>query len=148
MAADERPAIENGSRIPAGSHLEFHYTALSFLFPERVRFRFMLEGFDREWVDAGARRVAYYTNLPPGSYRFRVAASNGDGIWSEPGASFALELSPRFYQTIWFYLLCAATVVLAGLGVHRLAGARIAPAREATCRTRGGAHVGASPGSG
>ena len=118
VAADERPSIGNGSRIPAGSHLEFHYTALSFLFPERVRFRFMLEGFDRQWVDAGARRVAYYTNLPPGSYRFRVTASNGDGIWSEPKAPFAFELSPRFYQTIWFYLLCAAAVVLAGTGVH------------------------------
>jgi signal transduction histidine kinase len=78
----------------------------------------MLEGFDREWVDAGARRVAYYTNLPPGSYRFRVAASNGDGIWSESKTPFAFELSPRFYQTIWFYLLCAA-MVLAGAGVHR-----------------------------
>jgi signal transduction histidine kinase/CheY-like chemotaxis protein len=119
VAADARLAIQNGSRIPTGSHIEFHYTALSFLFPERVRFRFILDGFDREWVDAGARRVAYYTNLPPGSYRFRVAASNGDGIWSQPGASFALELSPRFYQTIWFYLLCAASVVLAGVGVHR-----------------------------
>ena len=118
VAADKRPAIENGSRIPTGSHMEFHYTALSFLFPERVRFRFMLEGFDREWVDAGARRVAYYTNLPPGPYRFRVAASNGDGIWSDSGASFAFELLPRFYQAIWFYLLCAATVVLAGTGVH------------------------------
>jgi len=119
VVVDERPAIENGSRIPTGSHLEFHYTALSFLFPERVRFRYILDGFDREWVDAGARRVAYYTNLPPGSYRFRVAASNGDGIWSEPGASFTFELLPRFHQTIWFYLLCAATVVLAGGGVHR-----------------------------
>ena len=118
VAADDRPAIENGSRIPTGSHLEFHYTALSFLFPERVRFRFILEGFDREWVEAGARRVAYYTNLPPGSYRFRVAASNSDGIWSQSGASFAFELLPRFYQTVWFYLLCAATVVLAGAGVH------------------------------
>jgi signal transduction histidine kinase/CheY-like chemotaxis protein/ligand-binding sensor domain-containing protein len=119
VAMNERPSIQNGSRIPAGSRLEFHYTALSFLYPERVRFRFMLEGFDRDWVDAGARRAAYYTNLPPGSYRFRVAASNGDGIWSEPEASFALELLPRFYQTIWFYLLCAAAVILAGTGVHR-----------------------------
>jgi signal transduction histidine kinase/ligand-binding sensor domain-containing protein/DNA-binding response OmpR family regulator len=118
VAADDRPAIENGRRIPTGNHLEFHYTALSFLFPERVRFRYILEGFDREWVEAGARRVAYYTNLPPGSYRFRVAASNSDGIWSESGASFAFELSPRFHQTIWFYLLCAMMVALAGAGVH------------------------------
>jgi signal transduction histidine kinase/DNA-binding response OmpR family regulator len=118
VAVNERPAIENGSRIPPESRIEFHYTALSFLFPERVRFRYILEGFDRDWVDAGARRAAYFTSLPPGPYRFRVAASNGDGIWSEPEASFALELSPHYYQTIWFYLLCAAAVVLAGAGVH------------------------------
>jgi signal transduction histidine kinase/ligand-binding sensor domain-containing protein/CheY-like chemotaxis protein len=118
VAADKRPAIENASRIPAGNRLEFHYTALSFLFPERVRFRYILEGFDPEWVDAGARRVAYYTNLPPGSYRFRVVACNDDGIWNESGASFAVELSPRFHQTVWFYLLCAVLVALAGAGVH------------------------------
>jgi signal transduction histidine kinase/CheY-like chemotaxis protein/ligand-binding sensor domain-containing protein len=118
VAADKRPTVENGSRIPTGGHFEFHYTALSFLIPERVRFRYILDGFDREWVDAGARRVAYYTNLPPGSYRFRVMASNEDGIWNEPGASFAFELSPRFYQTIWFFLLCAAAVALAGAGVY------------------------------
>jgi signal transduction histidine kinase/CheY-like chemotaxis protein/ligand-binding sensor domain-containing protein len=119
VAMNERPSIENGSRIPAESRLEFHYTALSFLFPERVRFRYMLAGFDRDWVDAGARRVAYFTSLPPGSYRFRVAASNGDGIWSESKTPFAFESLPRFYETIWFYLLCAALVVLAGTGVHR-----------------------------
>jgi signal transduction histidine kinase/DNA-binding response OmpR family regulator len=118
VAADNRPAIENGSRIPTGSHFEFHYTALSFLFPERVRFRYILEGFDREWVDAGARRAAYYTNLPPGSYRFRVAASNDDGAWNEAGSSFAFALSPRFHQTIWFYLLCAVMVALAGAGMY------------------------------
>ena len=119
VAMNERPSIENGSRIPAESRLEFHYTALSFLFPERVRFRYMLAGFDRDWVDAGARRVAYFTSLPPGSYRFRVAASNGDGIWSESKTPFGFESLPRFYETIWFYLLCAALVVLAGTGVHR-----------------------------
>ncbi len=118
VAADERPAIDDGSRIPAGSHLEFHYTALSFLFPEGVRFRFILEGFDRQWREAGARRVAYYTNLPPGRYRFRVVACNNGGIWSEPGASFAFALSPRFHQTIWFYLLCAVTVAMTGAGVY------------------------------
>jgi signal transduction histidine kinase/ligand-binding sensor domain-containing protein/CheY-like chemotaxis protein len=118
VEADKRPTVENGSRIPAGGRLEFHYTALSYLFPERVQFRYILDGFDREWVDAGARRVAYYTNLPPGSYRFRVAASNGDGIWSSSEASFVFALSPRFYQTVWFFLLCAAAVALAGMGVH------------------------------
>jgi signal transduction histidine kinase/CheY-like chemotaxis protein/ligand-binding sensor domain-containing protein len=118
VAADKMPLVENGGRVPGGSNLEFHYTALSFLFPEHIRFRFLLEGFDREWVDAGARRVAYYTNLPPGSYRFRVAASNGDGTWSEAKAPFAFVLLPRFYETIWFYLLCATVIAWAGAGVN------------------------------
>jgi len=77
-----RPS-KTAAGFPAESRLEFHYTALSFLFPERVRFRYMLAGFDRDWVDAGRAARGYFTSLPPGSYRFRVAASNGDGIWSE-----------------------------------------------------------------
>ena len=72
---------------PASRRLEFAYTALAFRNPQAVRFRFRLEGFDKDWVDAGPRRTAYYTNLPPGRYRFRVLAANEDGVWSEAGAS-------------------------------------------------------------
>ena len=80
----------------------------------------MLEGFDKEWVDAGSRRVAYYTNIPPGSYRFRVIACNSDGVWNELGASFYFDLAPRFYQTFWFYLLCASALALMAVASHRL----------------------------
>jgi signal transduction histidine kinase len=69
-----------------------------------------LEGFDKDWVDGGGRRVAYYTNLAPGKYKFRVIASNNDGVWSENGASFDFYLKPHFYQTYWFYALCALTL--------------------------------------
>jgi signal transduction histidine kinase len=85
---------------------------LSFIAPEKVTFKYRLEGFDRDWIDSGSRRIAYYTNLPPGSYRFRVIASNNDGIWNEVGASFDLRLKPHFYQTYWFYALCLLTLAL------------------------------------
>jgi signal transduction histidine kinase/streptogramin lyase len=92
---------------PGKSRLDFYYTALSFVAPEKVRFKYKLEGFNSDWVDGGARRVAYYTNLPPGRYKFRVIASNNDGVWNYTGAVFDLYLKPHYYQTYWFYALCS-----------------------------------------
>lgn len=105
---------------PGKESLEFHYTALSLLAPGRVRFKYQLSGYDSDWVDAGSRRTAYYTHLPPGAYRFRVIACNEDGAWNEIGASFAFSLQPHFYQTNWFYLVCAAGLALSGQGIHRI----------------------------
>lgn len=105
---------------PGKERIEFHYTALSFVAPDRVQFRYILEGFDREWVHPGNRRVAYYTRVPPGHYRFRVAASNNDGIWNENGASIPFVLKPYFYQTFWFYSLVLSTGLLVIWGIHRL----------------------------
>ena len=105
---------------PGNGDFEFHYTGLSLASPEKVRFRYRLDGYDHDWMDAGTRRAAYYTNIPPGSYRFRVIASNGDGLWSQTGAAFAFRLRPHFYQTTGF-----RTVVTGGLfglmwlGYHR-----------------------------
>lgn len=93
--------------------LEIRYTGLSLLAPEKVRFRYKLEGFDRDWVSAGARRVAFYTNLPPASYTLHVVASNNDGVWNEEGASLRLSVAPFFYETGWFV---AAIVGLVGIG--------------------------------
>lgn len=76
----------------------------------KTRFRYRLEGFDADWVDAGMRREALYTNLPPRDYVFRVSVSQDDGRWSETEATFAFTLHPRFYQTWWFYLLVAASL--------------------------------------
>ena len=112
--------------LPPGSDkVEFGYTALSFRSPQAVRFRYRLEGFERDWVDAGTRRRAYYTNLPPGHYRFHVLAANEDGVWSRTGASLDIALARHFYQTSWFRvaaLLCAAFAVTLGyrLRVRRL----------------------------
>jgi len=96
-------------RVPAGHvHFEFDYAGLSFIAPQKVRYRYMLEGFDRDWTEAGTRRTAYYTNIPPGRYTFRVQAANNDGLWNIDGATLAFELRPHFYQTLWFYSLLLA----------------------------------------
>ena len=101
-----------------GSVLEIHYTANSLVAPEKVRFKYCLDGCDKKWVPAGTRRVAYYTNLRPGHYTFQVTACNNHGIWSNTGARFAFYLAPHFYQTWPFYALCGLAVILIGYGMH------------------------------
>jgi signal transduction histidine kinase/ligand-binding sensor domain-containing protein len=98
-------------RVAAGHvHFEFDYAGLSFVAPQKVRYRYMLEGFDHGWTEAGTRRAAYYTNIPPGKYTFRVQAANNDGLWNTAGAALSFELRPHFYQTIWFYILLLAAI--------------------------------------
>jgi signal transduction histidine kinase/ligand-binding sensor domain-containing protein len=95
--------------LPAGADsVEIDYTATSLLIPDRVRFRYKLDGLDKDWQEAGTRRQAYYSRLPPGRYRFRVLASNSVGVWNEGGASVALEIPPTFVQSFTFKLLCVA----------------------------------------
>jgi signal transduction histidine kinase/ligand-binding sensor domain-containing protein/DNA-binding response OmpR family regulator len=93
--------------------LEFRFTALSFAIPERVKFSYKLEGYDQNWVEAGTRRSAFYTNLPKGHYTFRVKACNNDGVWNEAGATVQLRIAPFWWETWWAYLLYA--LVLAGV---------------------------------
>ena len=123
---------------PRRQRLEFAFTALSFVAPERIRYRYRLEGFDRDWVDAGAGHQAIYTRLPPGSYRFRVVAANADGAWNESGAVYAFELAPSFYETA---LVLAAG--RAGGGAGRGRPARLAHPAAAPAR---GDAAGAHPG--
>lgn len=107
-------------RVPAGAkNLEIRYTALSFLVPERVRFKYRLEGFDRDWVEAGTRRTAYYTSLPPGTFRFQVIACNNDGVWNMDGASISFKVVRHYYQTLWFYGLCGLLAVGFGALIQR-----------------------------
>ena len=102
---------ETQLEIPAGHvHFQFDYAGLSFVAPQKVRYRYMLEGFDHHWTEADTRRTAYYTNIPPGRYTFRVQAANNDGLWNDKGAAVEFELEPHFYQTIWFYVLLAAAL--------------------------------------
>jgi signal transduction histidine kinase/ligand-binding sensor domain-containing protein len=91
---------------PRTRDLEIDYTALSFTVPQKVRFRYKLEGLDSDWQDAGTRREAFYNNLRPGHYTFRVIACNNDGLWNETGAAKEFSIAPAFFQTTWFGVLC------------------------------------------
>jgi PAS domain-containing protein len=131
-------AFVNGMRLdPNERDIEVHYTALSFVVPQQVQFRYKLEGFDAEWVEAGARRAAHYTNLPRGHYRFRVIASNNDGVWNEAGASLTFEVLPLWYERRWVWAVMAVVVALSALGAHqrRLTHLRVRE-RELSIRVR------------
>jgi len=117
------PIVVDGRHL---QHLEFDYIAVDLKSPSRVTYQYLLEGQDKDWEDVGGRRQAFFTNLPPGNYRFRVRAASGTGEWSEMQSAMPLTVSPAFYQTRWFPLLCAAFVgLLAYLAyqwrVHQLA---------------------------
>jgi PAS domain S-box-containing protein len=120
--------LNRGAEAPAGrGDLMLRYTGLSFLAPEKVRFKYKLEGYDRDWVDAGDRREAYYNNIPPGQYTFRVVACNNDGVWNQTGETYTIHLAPHFYQTFWFYALCILALGLVVATVHgiRIRGLKI-----------------------
>jgi signal transduction histidine kinase len=103
---------------PGRNRLEFHYTALSFVAPEKVRFKYRMQGLEKNWVDAGTKRVANYSFVPPGDYTFQVIAGNNDGIWNETGISLPFTVQPHFWQTWWFQLLGGfLTVLVASAGV-------------------------------
>lgn len=121
---------------PGRGDVEIRYTALSFVAPERVRFKYRLEGFDREWVDAGTRRVAYYTNLPPGEYTFKVVAANSDGVWNEAGASLTFRQRPHFYQTSWFYALAFVAAAAIVWAIHLLRVGRVRREHQAVLAER------------
>lgn len=122
FTADGESVLSGGGAVvPAGAHsLEVRYAALSFRAPERVLFRYRLAGFDERWVEAGNRRVAYYTNVPPGRYRFEMTACNEDGVWNDALRSVAVRVRPRFYQTLPFFAACAVLTLAASLGGYRL----------------------------
>jgi len=113
-------------RIPPGSgSLEFTYTGIDFVAPRQMHFWYRLENFDKNWVEAGTRRTAYYTNIPPGSYRFEVIAENADGIKSASSAGFAFILEPHFYQTGLFYCASAWLLLTLVFAIYRLRVQRI-----------------------
>ena len=115
-------SVAAGLLLPAKtSHVQITFNALTLADPMRVRFRYRLDGFDRDWVESGAIRQATYTNLPPRQYRFRVSATSGDGTWSDPGVLLEFGVAPMFYQTRWFVALCVVALialVYAAWGMH------------------------------
>jgi signal transduction histidine kinase/ligand-binding sensor domain-containing protein len=105
---------------PLTRDLEIDYTALSFIAPQKVRFRYKLEGRDADWQDAGTRRQAFYNDLRPGDYRFRVIACNNEGIWNDEGATLDFSIAPAWYQTNWFRLLSVITGLFLVWALYRL----------------------------
>jgi signal transduction histidine kinase/ligand-binding sensor domain-containing protein len=107
--------------LPALSRdVEIDYTGLSLGAPERIRFRYKLEGHDRDWQDVGTRRQAFYNDLPPRKYRFRITAANNNGVWNETGDALEFTIAPAYYQTAWFEALCAMAFLALLWGVYRV----------------------------
>jgi signal transduction histidine kinase/ligand-binding sensor domain-containing protein len=104
---------------PGEGDLEIHYTGLSFIAPEKVRFKYKLEGYDRDWVDAHERRVAYYTNISPGNYTFRVMASNNDGVWRTEASAIQIIVIPPFWRTWWFVSIVLLSFIAIGVFTYR-----------------------------
>jgi signal transduction histidine kinase/ligand-binding sensor domain-containing protein len=133
--------IDLSNKITVPSHtstLEIDYTALSLTVPDRVSFKYKLDGYDKDWQFVANRRSAYFSYLPPGNYRFRVMASNNDGVWNALSADLDVDVSPTFYQTWWFRLLCVAACVIVLWLMHLL---RVRRASVMTHRTLEAKHI-------
>ncbi len=129
ISADRKIYWQNSSGDASGAppklpplvrDLEIDYAALSFVAPEKNRFRVKLEGWDRNWQDVGNRRQVFYNSLPPRSYRFRIIACNNSGLWNEAGAFLDFSIVPAYYQTIWFRLSCVAASMVLLWAIYRL----------------------------
>jgi signal transduction histidine kinase/ligand-binding sensor domain-containing protein len=119
-------AAADGLQLPVLTRdLQIDYAALSFVAPEKVVYRYRLENRDSLWHDPGGRHQAFYTDLPPGRYRFHVIACNNDGVWNEIGATWTFVVPPAYYQTAWFRLLCALLAACAFWVLYRLRVARM-----------------------
>lgn len=103
---------------PAKENLEINYTALSFIKPDQVVFKYKMEGLNTNWIDAGTRRAAYYSHLPSGTYTFRLIAANSDGVWNDTGTSIQVRVIPSFYRTWWFLTLAVLSVVGAAVLIY------------------------------
>jgi len=113
---------------PLVRDIEIEYTALSFVSPESNQFRYKLDGRDQDWQDAGNRRQAFYNDLAPGNYKFRVIASNNSGVWNERGATLEFSVAPAYWQTAWFRVLCAAALMGLAWMIYRIRLQRFARA--------------------
>lgn len=133
VVADDKRYVARGVVMlpPLTRTLRIDYTALSLTIPERVRFRYRLEGWEDEWHDAGTRRSVFYTDLKPGRYAFRVLASNNDGVWNEEGATLAFVVAPAWYQTWWFSGLVLTALAGSIVALYRLRVRRVSAALSA-----------------
>ena len=115
----EFPANRPATVPPGKGQLELTFTAPSFIDPGKIQFRYMLDGFDKDWTDAGGRRTAYYTNIPHGQYRFKVQAGTG-GEWSTTGPELAITLQPHYYETLSFFIGIALGFLGLGIGIYAI----------------------------
>ncbi len=129
VLVNRRPVLSGVTRFVEPEDVQFEYTSLSLRSPENVRFRYLLEGYDKDWIDAGVQRRATYSSLKPGSYRFRIIGSGSEGVWNNTGASYAFQIAAPFYKTPLFLLAFASVLVAIGWLIVRyrvqLAGERI-----------------------
>jgi len=127
VRVDDKPVNTTGQvKVePGTTRLDFYFTALSYVAPDKVRFKYKLDGFDPDWIEGGVRRTANYTNLRPGNYSFRVIAANNDGVWNQQGATLQFYLKPHFYQTIWFYALLVLVVAALIWQLYRMRVSRM-----------------------
>jgi len=117
---NEPVVFRDTAQIPVGiESFEIHYTGLSFVRPEQVRFKYKLEGLDKDWIDAGTRRTAYYSHVPPGNYKFTVMAANSDGVWNTSGVFIGINVAPPFWRTWWFYALALLGTLALGVFLYR-----------------------------
>ena len=139
ILADGQPiGLRGPIHIPGGhQRITFDFAGLSLSVPDRVRLRYQLEGFDRGWSEPTATRQAVYTNLPPASYRFRLIASNPDGVWSNQEADVGFAVEPLFWQTWWFRLSIVLACALAIAALYRPAHARSDQAAQRRCLKSG-----------
>jgi signal transduction histidine kinase/ligand-binding sensor domain-containing protein len=120
VVADNQPVdLTTTPRLIEPSRLQFEYTSLSLRSPENIRFRYKLEGYDRDWIDSGGQRRVTYGTLKPGAYTFRVIGSGSEGVWNKEGASFPLQIAPLLWHRWWFWLSSAAVTALAIGGAYR-----------------------------
>jgi signal transduction histidine kinase/ligand-binding sensor domain-containing protein len=128
--ADQK-RYEGGTALrlpPATRNVQIDYTAPAFAVPQKIHFRYRLEGHDADWQEPGTRRQAFYSDLRPGQYRFQVIASNEDGVWNETGATLDLSVAPAWYQTTWFMVVCVLLALLSVWTVYRLRMRQVARA--------------------
>jgi signal transduction histidine kinase/ligand-binding sensor domain-containing protein len=137
----DRKNYESSSTLrlpPLVRDLQVNYTGLSLVAPEKNQFRYKLEGHDRDWQNVGNRRQAFYNDLPPGNYRFRVAASNNSGLWNEEGAALDFSIAPAYWQTTWFRAVCVAAFLFLIWALYQMRLRQIAQAFNARLEERVG----------
>ena len=134
----EFAAIDNLEIGPHPRDLQIDYTSPTFSIAQKVKFRYKLDGYDDGWHEAGPRRQAFYTDVPPGKYTFRVMAANSDGVWNERAATLKFSVAPAYYQTTWFRAVSAVSFVALLWAAHRYRMRQVQHAFDLTLEARVG----------